>query len=107
MLIAGLASEFPVQQLCAVLGVTRSSYYAWKTCKTYVLSQHKEAIAKRVKKVFEAHKERYGARRIEADLKADNMPVGRYQIRQRMQEMGLKAIQPKSYVPRTTQTNRV
>lgn len=105
MVIAGLAAEFKVQQLCAVLGVTRSSYYAWKMCKTYVLSPHKEAISKKVKKVFEAHQGRYGARRIEADLKADKIAVGRYQIRQRMQEMGLNAIQPKSYVPRTTQTN--
>ena len=105
MVVSALEPEYPILQLCKVLGVCRSSYYAWAFGKTYVRSPGKEAVAQKVKEVFEAHKRRYGTRRIEVELKAEKMAVGRYQIRRRMQEMGLKAIQPKSYVPKTTQTN--
>lgn len=38
-------------------------------------------------------------------MKDMGFKTGRYQIRGRMKEQGLKAIQPKSFVPKTTQTN--
>jgi len=55
--------------------------------------------------VFDENKRRYGSRRIEAELKGLGLNAGRYQIRRRMKEQGLKAIQPRSFVPKTTQTN--
>lgn len=58
-----------------------------------------------MKVVFDEHKRRYGSRRIEAELKGMGLDAGRYQIRRRMKEQGLKAIQPRSFVPKTTQTN--
>ena len=62
-------------------------------------------MSQQVKVVFEEHLQRYGSRRIEAELKEAGYTVGRYQIRRRMQEQGLQAIQPRSFVPKTTQTN--
>lgn len=91
--------------LCQVMEVSRSAYYAWEGGKTGVLSGKKEEVARAVKGVFEEHKRRYGSRRIEAELKEMGMEAGRYQIRKRMKEQGLKAIQPRSFVPKTTQTN--
>lgn len=97
--------EFPVAILCEVLRVSRSAYYAWRQGKTHRLSDRKIQISQAVKTVFEKHLQRYGSRRIEAELKESGMAAGRYQIRSRMQEQGLKAIQPRSFVPKTTQTN--
>lgn len=96
---------FPVFQMCQVLGVSRSSYYAWQQGKTHVESAEKQVVSEHIKAVFETHKRRYGTRRIEAELKDAGVQVGRYQVRKRMQEQGLKAIQPRSFVPKTTQTN--
>jgi transposase InsO family protein len=55
-----------------------------------------------VREVFWRHSRRYGSRRIHADLKAEGKCVGRHRIRRLMREEGLRAIQPRSFVPRTT-----
>jgi transposase InsO family protein len=91
--------------LCRIFKVSRSAYYAWLDGETHVLKEKKTQIFQQVKVVFEEHLERYGSRRIEAELKETGYEAGRYQIRQRMREQGLKAIQPRSFVPKTTQTN--
>lgn len=99
------AKVYPVQELCRVLGVSRSAYYAWRSGQSYRLKDSKVEISQRVKSVFEEHLGRYGSRRIQAELKDQGLSVGRYQIRNRLKEQGLKAIQPRSFVPKTTQTN--
>jgi len=57
------------------------------------------------RRVFEFHKRRYGSRRIQSELQDQGYDIGRHQISQRMKELGLIAIQPKSYVPKTTQSH--
>jgi len=71
--------------------------------ESYVLKAEKAHIAGAVKRVFDFHGRRYGWRRIKEDLKGEGVEAGRHQIRQRMREQGLIAIQPKSFVPKTTQ----
>ena len=59
-------------------------------------------IAERVKEVYWIHKRRYGSRRISAELNATGIKAGRYRVRRAMREQGLRAIQPRSFVPKTT-----
>jgi transposase InsO family protein len=87
------------------MGVSRSAYYDWQKGVSHTLNVRKAMLSRQVKEVFEYHKGRYGSRRIEAELKAKGERIGRYQIRKRMQEQDLRAIQPRSFVPKTTQTN--
>ena len=54
--------------------------------------------------VFRAHKRRYGVRRICAVLKEKQIRVGKHKCRRVLKQQGLKAIQPRSFVPRTTQS---
>ena len=91
--------------VCEVLGVSRSAFYAWKKGQAWQLKTAKSATAKRVRTVFEEHLNRYGSRRIVAELKAEGLGAGRFQVRKRMRELGLRAIQPRSFVPKTTQTD--
>lgn len=56
----------------------------------------------KIETIFEHHKGRYGYRRIKAELESIGIAMGGYQIRSLMKQKGLKAIQPKSYVPITT-----
>lgn len=51
---------------------------------------------------FQQHRRRYGVRRLVVELKAKGINVGSYQVRQVLHQNGLKAIQPRSFVPRTT-----
>jgi putative transposase len=69
------------------------------------LSEAKLALSEEVKSVFQAHLQRYGSRRIVAELRDKGIEVGRFTVRSRMKAQGLKAIQPRSFVPKTTQTN--
>ena len=103
--IVSLSTDTPVARLCRVLGVCRSAFYEWKKGRTHVLGEKKQTVAQRVKEVFDAHKSRYGARRIAAELVALGVQAGRCQVSSRMREQGLKALQPRSFVPKTTQTD--
>jgi transposase InsO family protein len=98
-------AEYGTEVLCSVLGKSRSAFYAWLKGDSHRFAAQKLAVKEEVKRVFELNKRRYGSRRIEAELKARGFKVGRHQIRNRMQEGGLKAIQPRSFVPKTTQNN--
>jgi hypothetical protein len=82
--------------------VSESAYHAYRSGKSYVLSQQKAALAARVKETFYLHRRRYGARRIAAHLKAEGHRVGRCAVRTLMKRHGLQAIRPRSFVPRTT-----
>ena len=58
-----------------------------------------------VREVFFRHSRRYGSRRVEAEWKAEGVENARHRIRRIMKEEGLRAIQPRRFVPRTTNSN--
>lgn len=87
------------------MGVSRSAYYAWLNEQTYVLKGNKKELSEAIARIFYFHKRRYGARRIREELRDEGHRIGRFQIRNRMKEQDLKAIQPKSFVPKTTQSD--
>jgi len=77
--------------------VNRSAYYAYASRRTYRESATRAACAARVKECFWFHRRRYGTRRIAAELK-----IGRSTARRVMRRENLRAIQPKSFKPKTT-----
>jgi transposase InsO family protein len=93
---------FGIDLICSVLGLSKSSFYAWQRLETYVLKAEKAKKAVEVKEVFECHRKRYGTRRIVAELSEKGHKLGRHQVRSFMKQQGLVAIQPKSFVPKTT-----
>lgn len=52
--------------------------------------------------MFYRNSRRYGSRRIEAELKAEGVEMGRHRVRRIMKQEGLWAIQPRRFVPKTT-----
>lgn len=100
--IEKLSPQHPVRELCDALDVSFSAYYAWKRGQSHVPSAVKAERAKQVKSVFEEHRRRYGAVRIGKELESRGLKIGRYQIRTLMKQQELLAIQPKSFVPKTT-----
>jgi transposase InsO family protein len=82
--------------------VSRSAYHAYRSGKSYVVSAKKVAISEQIKAVFYRHRRRYGARRVVAELKAEGVSVGRWLVRSQMMRLGLRAIQPRAFVPQTT-----
>lgn len=94
--IANEATTYPVAILCRALGVSRSGYYAWKERPA-----RRDQLAPQVEEVFWQNSRRYGSRRITAELREQTV-IGRHRVRRLMREQGLRAIQPRRFVPRTT-----
>ena len=82
--------------------VSPSAYQAYASGKTYGLSPEKAALAKHVEAVFYQHRRRYGSRRIGAELRAQGISVGRFQVRSLMRRLELHAIAPRRFRPQTT-----
>lgn len=62
-----------VKRICTVINVHRSSYYKWKATTTRAArSQSDAALGTRIRTIFDAEKDLYGAKRITAVLNADN-----------------------------------
>lgn len=89
-----------IRSICKVLELPRSSYYHAATPTSNQLSD--QDIGERVERIFRHHRRRYGYRRICQDLAEDEVVCGHARVRRIMAERGLKAIQPRTYVPRTS-----
>ena len=98
---------FQVTELCDVLEVARSAYYDWKNAGPTLYDQQDQQLQPMIKDIFHQHKRRYGARRIACDLKAQGVSCSRGKARKIMDQMGLVAIQPKSFKPRTTDSRHM
>lgn len=64
------------------------------------VSAEEAEAERRVKECFYENRRRYGSRRIALELE-----MGRFLVRRLMREQGLMAIQPRSFVPKTTDSN--
>lgn len=80
--------------------ISRNGYYNYLQKGENPEEDKEEKAA--VKKIFWEHKRRYGSRRIVAELSNQGHRVSRKRVRKWMQEQGLQALQPKSFVPKTT-----
>ena len=87
--------------------VSPSGYYAWRKRLTTPPSIRRKTLKQLVKNCYWENRKRYGTRRIKATLAKSGVKIGRFQIRRLMKEEGLKAIQPKSFKPRTTDSKGV
>ncbi len=100
-----LAVEFPVAQVCEVLGLSRSGYYAWLNRKP---SQRQLSDQKLLPLIIQVHKESwrsYGSPRVTHELKRRNQACGRHRIARLMRRNGLRGLQKRSFRPRTTDSN--
>jgi transposase InsO family protein len=93
---------FPVSLLCECLEVSRSAYYAWRADGLCARSRDDNRLRPIIRSIFREHRRRYGARRIAVEMAARGQPCGWRRVGRLMREMGLVAIQPKSFKPRTT-----
>ncbi|WP_460615689.1 IS3 family transposase [Hymenobacter seoulensis] len=101
--IAQRAAQVPVRQLCQVLRVAPAAYYAWQRLQQVRAVEPAWQVA--VREAFAHHSQRYGTRRLRAEVQAQGHAVGRWRIRRVLKAHGLRAQPPRSFVPRTTDSN--
>ena len=96
--------NFEVTHLCDVLEVSRSAFYNWKNVVPSLYQQQDQSLSPMIHDIFLQHRRRYGARRIACELQSRGVSCSRSKARKIMDQMGLVAIQPKSFRPRTTES---
>jgi putative transposase len=86
------------------LNLSRSAFYAWRQAKTTLREDHDQQLLPEVQRIFHKHRRRYGTRRIVEELRDQGQPCGRRRVAKLMKNQGLRAIQPKSFKPRSTES---
>lgn len=102
MFIKSNEKKYPSQLQCRVLRISRSGYYAWRKGRTHQSNEDKIKMEHKIIDTFREHKRRYGSRRISKTLHAEGEQISRYKAGKVLHKYGLKAIQPRSFIPKTT-----
>ena len=100
--ISGAAEIDSIAAACDALGVCRSAYYAWLHGKPTPRERQTEELTETIRAIFWRHKRRYGARRIAEELADSGIVCSPRRVAKVLQTQGLRAIQPRSFVPKTT-----
>jgi putative transposase len=85
------ALAFPVTELCRVLKVQPSGYYAWRGRGESTHANEDRVLAVEVRAAFEQNKRRYGSPRLYRALRTQGTHVGRHRVARLMRESGLCA----------------
>jgi transposase InsO family protein len=91
-----------VAALCDTLLVSRAGFYAWRREAESARARRDRQLMPLVHNIFWHHKRRYGARRIAVELNSQGQSCGVDRVAKLLKIQGLRAIQPKSFVPKTT-----
>lgn len=94
--------SLPVTEITSVLEVSRSAFYSWKSKGPSHREQRDEELVPLVTEIFWHHKKRYGARRIARELLTRGIHCGAKRVSKLMKIAELKALAPKSFTPKTT-----
>lgn len=98
------ANTASVSEVCRILDVSRSAYYAWRQAEPTTRQESDKELLPLVRTIFQKHRRRYGARRIAEELHDLGQACGRHRVSKLLKTQGLRAIQPKSFQPRTTES---
>lgn len=94
------ATGHGIRPICATLGVPRSSYY--HAANPTASQQSDQQTGEVIGAIFKRHRRRYGYRRIRDQLADQGIVCAPSRVRRIMKERCLKAIQPKTFVPKTS-----
>jgi len=82
--------------------VSVAGYYVWQRRLSAPPAGGRRELAQKVKDCFFENRRRYGSRRIAAALQKTGEAIGRSLVRSLMREQNLRAIAPRRFKPRTT-----
>ena len=71
---------WPVRVMCEALSVAPSGYYAWRSRPDSLRKIANRALLVDIRRVHAQHRERYGAPRIYAQLRAEGQTVSRKRV---------------------------
>jgi transposase InsO family protein len=95
--IAVEKAHYSVAQLCRVLQVAASGYYAWRHRQPSRRAQANAVLTEQIRAVHEHSRRTYGAPRIHAELQAGKQRVSRKRVARLMRQAGLVGRQPRRF----------
>lgn len=94
--------DYPVCQMCAILGVSPAGYYAWRARPQSRRAAANRALLPEIVRVHRDSGGRYGSPRVHAVLRAQGRGVSRGRIERLMRAHGIRAIMMRPRRVRTT-----
>lgn len=91
-----------VSETCRFLDVNRTAFHAGRVSGPTAAETHEEELMPLIRILFRKHRRRYGARRIADELREMGHVCSPRKVSNVLKTQGLRAIQPKSFVPKTT-----
>jgi putative transposase len=95
-------SEFPVGLMCAVLGVTRSGYYAWRGRPESPRARRQAELLQAIEAVHRESRGTYGSPRVHRGLEARGQTCSENTVAKLMRLAGVRARTARRFVVRTT-----
>jgi transposase InsO family protein len=89
-----------IRMICDVLDIPRSSYYT--AAKETPTATRDRELTPIITRIFNEHRRRYGYRRISSDLDDLGITCAPARVRRLMATNRLRALQPKSFTPKTS-----
>ena len=89
-----------IRRGCQTLGFARSSFYHAANQTETQVADHE--IGEDIEEIFKRHRKRYGYRRIRGELSDRGVVCAPARVRRIMKKRALRAIQPKNFVPKTS-----
>jgi transposase InsO family protein len=82
--------RYSVGRVCALLGISRSGYYAWKKRKPSQREQTNQALIDHIRRIHKMSRKAYGSPRVYAQLKKQGYTCNQKTVARLMHQDGLK-----------------
>ena len=93
-----------VKELCTVLDVSRSGFYAQGRKRERARRRQDVGLAEQIGRIFVQSRQTYGCRRIQHQLRRDGIRCGKSRICRLMHQGQLQALQKRRFRVKTTQS---
>jgi transposase InsO family protein len=97
-----LSIDYPIRELCSVLGLSRSGYYQWCSRTESARARASRVLIQRIADIHRQSLESYGSPRVTHELRRQGLRVGKNRVARLMRSAGLKAKRKRPFRPRTT-----
>jgi putative transposase len=95
-------ASYSVGWMCQLLGVARSSFYAWRNRAETATGTRRRELGERIQRIFDKSRQTYGCRRVAAALNREGHPASVGLVADLMRQLALRACQPRAYKRTTT-----
>jgi putative transposase len=104
-MVEELSQDYPVKELCAVLEVTRSGYYAWLNGQETARQIANHLLVQQIRRVYQEKKGRYGSPRVTQQLRREGQRCNHKRVERLMRQQGLKGCSSRRRRGPTTDSN--